>query len=234
MLNTAIQRYSTTPLAGQRRAIAVNLVVFFFFALTAVVMLTRTAMAANAINNDVTNAIEPAVDGIDEGTSQLPALDVTARVTSRIAAAAEPLPGDLRGVVVATDHINKHLASTRASASSIGASVDGIKKSTGAIRPDVETLAHEVEGIRGTAGEIETRLARVAALSAAMRRDLSGANTSLGDILRSTGPLNIAVRAIQRTAALVDVHARRIADSPILLRNPLNLMPLLGNILGGE
>lgn len=234
MLTGMIKRYSTTPSAGQRRAIAVNLVVFFFFALTAVVMLTRTAMAANAINRDVASSIEPAVGGIREETSQLRALDVTARLTGRIAAAAEPLPRELAGVVEATGAINQNLARTLESAQGIGSSVDGIRESTTAIRPAVGVLENHVSAIHIRAGGIAKSLGSVAGLSTSMVRDLDGTNESLARILGAAGPLLGQVRDIRAVVPRINTHAASIALSPILLRKPLDIAPLLGDLLGGS
>lgn len=234
MLTNALARYSTTPSSGQRRAITLNLVVFFAFTLTAVVMLTRTAMAANAINRDVASAIEPAVVGINEGTKGLPVLDTTAQVTGKIAAAAEPLPGHLASVVDSTGRIDSNLASTQKSATGIGSSVDSIKASTGVITSDAGVLNELVDDIHRQADGIDTSLSAVARLSSSMVKGLSGANASLTDILRATGPLNRAVGGIQESVPRIREHAQDIANSPILLRNGLAVTSLLGNVLEGN
>lgn len=234
MLTSALVRYSTTPSAGQRRAITLNLVVFFAFTLTAVVMLTRTAMAANAINRDVASAIEPAVVGINEGTKGLPVLDTTAQVTGKIAAAAAPLPGHLASVVDSTGHIDSDLASTQQSVTGIGASVDDIKASTGAIASDAGVLEEHVHDIHKRAEGIDASLSAVARLSSSMVQGLTGANASLTDILRATGPLNRAVRGIQESVPRISKHAEDIANSPILLRDGLAVTSLLSNLLEGS
>lgn len=232
MLTALFERYSTTPAAGQRRAIGLNLVVFFIFALTAVTMLTRTAIAANAINRDVANAVAPAVGRINTETSQLPVLDVTARVTSQIAAAAEPLSGHLEGVVAATDNINRNLASTLESVRGIGSSVDGINGSTRVIRPAVGVLNAHVDTILSQARGISTRLSTVADASSSMVKGLAGANASLESIYRAIGPLNSQVRGIRAKVPQINAHADSIADSPILFRDASDL-PRLISLLGG-
>lgn len=234
MLTGIRNRYGTAPSAGQRRAIAVNLVVFFVFALTAVVMLTRTAVAANSINGEVATAIEPSVGGINHQTRQLPALDRTARLTDRIARAARPLSGRLTGVVSATDRIDANLVATRTSVASIGRTVDGIRTSTNAIRPAVAVLDGHVDSIRGHAGDIDRSLGSVAIASSDMVRELSGTNASLSAILSLTSPLRVQVHRISTTVPEIRTHAARIADSPILLRNASALTTLLGNLLGGS
>jgi len=234
MLSGVIERYSITPSAGQRRAVAVNLVVFFIFALTAVLMLTRTAIAANSINRSVASTIEPAVGGISQETSQLRTLDVTVRMTGRIAEAAKPLSRQLDSVVAATDHINDNLASTLESVKGIGLSVDGIKQSTGEIRPAVGVLDGHVDVIHNEAVGIAGGLSRVAGLSDSMVRNLSGTNASLARILGATGPLQTEVREIRALVPQINARAASIALSPVLLRKPLELAPLLGDLLGGS
>jgi len=233
MLTDMIERCTTTPSAGQRRAIALNLVVFFIFALTAVVMLTRTAIAANAINRDVASTVEPAVGNINQETSQLAVLDVAARVTGQVAAAAKPLSGHLDGVLAATDNINGNLASTRDSVTRIGTSVDGIKGSTGAIRPAVGVLSGRVDTIHSQARGIAGSLSTVAKQSSSMVKGLSRTNASLGNILAAARHLNAVVRGIQARVPQINAHARNIAKSPVLLRTSFDLAWVL-KLFGGN
>lgn len=237
MLTGLVDRYSSTPYAGQRRAIAVNLVVFLLFALTAVVLLTRTAVAANAINRDVASAIEPATDGIDKDIERLPVLDRTVRLSHQIAIAAKPLSTHLDGVVQATDHINGNLASTREHVTTIGTSADGIKRSTHSIRPAVVVLNRLVDSIHGQVGDIVGDLRTVAGLTSSMGDDLNDTNASLARILAATEPLRQAVRGINGSVERIDGSARRIENSPLLLRSlgpVLGLETLLGDLTGGN
>lgn len=231
---SSLDRFSTTPSPGQRRAIAVNLVMFFLVALTAVFLLTRTAIAANAINRDVADAIEPATGGIEKDTRRLPALDTTARLTNRIAAAAAPLSGHLDAVVDDTGRINGNLASTDESVGSIGSSVDAIKESTGAIRPAIGVLDGRVGSIHSSAGSIEGDLGSVAGLSSSIRSELTRASASLSSILGGASPLASSVRSINGSVTEVNATSRRIENSPLLLRHTLDLQGLLGNLLGGS
>gem|GEM_PF-6715290 len=237
MLTVLLDRYSAAPYAGQRRAVAVNLVVFFLFALTAVILLTRTAVAANSINRDVASTIEPATDGINADIKRLPVLDRTVRITHRIAGAAEPVSTHLEGVVQATGHINRNLASTREQVITIGTSVEGIERSTRSVGPAVVVLNRHVDSIHGHAGDIVGDFRSVAGLTSSMAGDLTDTNASLARILAATEPLRRAVHGIDGSVVRIDGSAGRIENSPILLRNLGNLLglgTLLGDLTGGN
>ncbi len=232
-------KYKATPAFGQRRAIALNLIVFFFFALTALVFLTRAAVAANAINRDVANAIEPATIGINDSTSKLPLLDKTMQITGEIAKATVPLAGHLDGVVSSTNQINANSASTLTSVLEIGSSVEEIKTSTGNIKPAIGTLGGHVGSIDSQAGDIASRYETVAGQTGSMVRNLTGTNASLSYVFTATKPLKKSVDGIDGTVGLIKGHTRSIDDSPILLNKGLNLTSLLQSlsvtdILGGK
>lgn len=233
MLSEALSAFAAEPSAGQRRAITLNLVIFFVFALTAVWFLTRTAVAANAINRDVASAIEPALGGINKSTGQLAALDKTGHLTRQIAAATKPLSGDLAGVVGATGRIKTNLASTGQNVTSIGASVEGIKRSTGVILPDINVLGGSVATIHTDARSIAGSLGSVAGLTTSAVANLNGAEASLNSVLASAGSVRQAVQSIGGTVPLINAHSQSIENSPILLRSVPQLNTLLGNLLGG-
>lgn len=281
MLMELLERYQTIPSAGQRRAIGLNLVVFFLFALVAVALLTRTAVAANAINRDVRQAIVPVTASIDQDLKGLPILDKTGQLTSQIAAAAKPLPGEVAGVVKATDHINANLASTDKHVTSIGNAVDEIKASTGVIKPGIAQINGSVDTIHSEAASIAERLGGVATSTTTDVANLNGAGGSLTDVLNAVAPIHNGVKDIIASALSIDGHTAAIASSPLLLNslglnsalsgtpspaasqgpaaastggssgattapstasgggiptlvnNPLQLLPLLGNLLGG-
>lgn len=233
MLTDALQKFSTAPAAGQRRAITLNLVVFFVFALVAVWLLTRTAVAANAINRDVASAIQPALGGINQSTAQLDALNKTEKLTSQIAAAAKPLSGDLDGVVSATGRINANLAATGPNVTAIGSSIDGIKRSTGAILPGINTLGGNVNAIHTDAKSIASSLGSVAGLTTSAVSNLNGAEAALNSVLSAAGSVRQSVQNIDGTVPQINTQAQTIENSPILLKNVSQVTSLLGNLLGG-
>lgn len=234
--------FSQKPAPGQRRAIAVNVMIFFAFALTALVFLTRSAAAANAINRDVSAAIAPATVGINASTSEIPQLDRTVVLTSKIAGATKSLSGHLGHVVVSTTNIDANLTAVDADVRRIGSTVGGINSTVGAIVPEIVTLGGSVGGIDSKAGDISARLGQVATGTAAMNRSLAAINESLSAVLSDTSPLNGDVRGIRSTLGVVNGRTLSIANSPILLSAfPFPGLPVpgvlnafgLNNLLGG-
>lgn len=201
----------------EKKAIGVNLVIYFLFALIAVVLLTRTAVAANAINRDVAQAIQPATGGINESTSNLTQLDTTVDVTSQIQAAAEPLSGHLDGVVAATERIDSNLASTDVHVKSIDNAVTEIKASTGKIKPEVDELGDTVESIHDNAEGIDKGLNGVYKETNSIYKNLGGAQKSLQSVLDDASPLLATVKSILATALEINKHTDSIDSATILL-----------------
>lgn len=223
--------FTAAQAPGQRRAIGVNLVIYFLFALVAVLLLTRTAIAANAINDDVAAVIEPVTGSINESTKGLAVLDTTVEVTDKIAAGAEPLSGHLSGVVEATGRIDDNLDSTNTHVTSIDDSVEEIKKSTGQIKPAIDDLNDTVGDIHSTVRSIDKDFVGVSKGTTSIVHNLNGARASLAAVLDGAGPLHDAVLSILATALKINGHADSIQGSPVLLSAanlPLNVLQLLG------
>lgn len=209
--------FSKDAAPGQRRAIAVNVIVFFAFALAALVFLTKSAVAANAINRDVGAAIAPSTVGINKSTSALPALNSTMALTEKIAKATDPLAGHLGHVVTSTDNIDGNLSQIQGDVTEIGETVEEINSDVGQIRPEIFTLSEGVNGVHSKAGSISSSLAQVANDTDSMTRSLTGINASLASVLRDTKPLDVNVSGISKTINGVKGHTLSIANSPILL-----------------
>lgn len=223
--------FATRPSAGMRRAIAVNLSIFFLFALTALIFLSRSAVEANAINRDVGTAIKPATTGIEDSTGRLPKLNRTIRITSRIADSTDALAGHLDGVVASTARIDANLQATSSDVVTIGGSVENINATVSRIRPEIFTLNDTVDQVHNKANGIAEGYAAVASNTTAMTRSLAGINSSLAAVLADTGPLAVQVGGIRSELAATQVHTRDIANSPILLNGTLE--GLLDHLLGG-
>jgi prophage DNA circulation protein len=233
---------SQSPAPGQRRAIAFNVMIFFAFALTALIFLTRSAVAANAINRDVGDSIAPSTLGINKATSKIPQLNETVALTAKIAAATKTLSGHLGHVVDSTKNIDTNLAAIETDVNGIGDSVDGINSSVSAIRPEIFTLAGSISAIHSKAGDISSSLSHVATDTTTMTVSLDGINTSLAAVLADAAPLNHRVSGIEITLSAVNGYTLSIEKSPILLSAlpfpPLALPDVLGtlglnNLIGG-
>lgn len=230
--------FAETAAPGQKRAIGMNVVIYFLFALIAVVLLTRTAIAANAINRDVAQAIEPAVGNINVSTKNLAVLDTTADVTEKIAAGASPLQGHLSGVVDATTTINSNLESTDSHVTSIDESVEEIKASTGKIKPSIDDLNGTVDDIHDHVVDINKDFVAVAKGTTSIARDLNQTRASLESVLDGAGPLLATVRSILDTALKINAHTESIEGSPVVaagglddLVGPLTSLGLLDPLL---
>ncbi|MDP9075560.1 MAG: hypothetical protein M3N98_15610 [Actinomycetota bacterium] len=159
--------------------VGVILTVVIVFALIAVVMLTRTVIAAQEINNRVV-AITGSVSGANQhlntgcdtkavngcSTTALPALETTKMLTSQIDAAAKPLTGQAAQILTSVNSINQTVAgpggiqatataingtvhSIDASATSINASVHSIGNTFNNLNPVVTSIASGVAAING-------------------------------------------------------------------------------------
>lgn len=212
------EQYQGVPSPTQKRAIGINLVIFFLFALTAVALLTRTAVAANAINRDVKSAIVPVTADIDENLKHLPILDETARITSQISTAAKPLSGYTGKVADATTRIDKNLASTDTHVKSIGVSVNGIKGSTGVIKPGIAQAGGTVDTIHSKAGGIQNSLGSVANLSGSIVSNLTSAENYLSNVLGATVPLHASTSGILASAGSINTHVTNLDTSSAVLQ----------------
>lgn len=222
-----LSKYTTTPSMAQKRAMGFNLVVVFLFALTAVWLLTRTAVAANAINRDVKAAIVPVTADIDENLKTLPILDETGKITGDISAAAKPLGNDVASVRAHTDKINANLESTDTHVQSIGKEVNAIKASTGVIKPGIASITSSVEKINASATGINASLGGVATATTSVVSNLTSAENSLLYVLSQTGPLHTDTQGILASTGVIQGHTASIAGAPILSLDLLTFLTQL-------
>lgn len=223
-----LSKYTTTPSMAQKRAMGFNLVVVFLFALTAVWLLTRTAVAANAINRDVQAAIVPVTADIDENLKAIPILDETGKITGDISAAAKPLGNDVASVRAHTDKINANLESTDTHVQSIGKQVNSIKASTGVIKPGIASITSSVEKINASATGINESLGGVATATTSVVSNLTSAENSLLYVLSQTGPLHKDTQGILASTGVIQGHTASIASAPILSLDLAKVLADLG------
>ena len=211
-----------------RRAIPVNLALFFVFALTALVLLARTVVSAEAASDNVTAAVNPVTKGIDSNLAMLAKLGETAGVTGRIAASATHFPGDLATAAAALKAGTAAAVGINASAKTIRTSVDGIDATTVALPQSSAVLGVNAAGIRNEAADIATRFDAVQSQTHSMVRDLTASNRSLTDILAVLGPLGTATSEIDQDLRSINVHTGNMAGNPLIA-----LGNLPNDLLGG-
>lgn len=130
----------------ERGIVGTNLVLVIAFALFAVIVLSRTAISAAAINHSVRLIITPAVTGINKSLNSIPLLNTTNSVAKQIDAAAAPLTGEAGQIVSSTQSINAKASSIQSDVQSINSSVHHISGTVNSIASSVGTIHSSVTG----------------------------------------------------------------------------------------
>ncbi|MEU4453000.1 hypothetical protein AB0F44_16830 [Nocardioides sp. NPDC023903] len=220
-----------TPATTAVRAINVNLVVVFAFALAALVFLTRAAVSTAQLNDSVEAAINLETSGMAHDTRLVGKLDHTVAGTSEIARTVEPLAGHLSKTVVALHSLRGDLATTDDSVANIERSARGIDKSVANMRRPVGRLHDGVGDIRSHSGSMTTSLSGTADLTAAMERDIASSNTALARIRGTVDDLHPVVDGIGSDLDAIGVHTQRIENNGIIRLGNV-LQSILNGLLG--
>lgn len=216
-----------------RRAIGVNLVIFFAFALAALAFLTRTVLSAVQIDANVDHAIKPVIGSVQANTALLPALDNTVRLTNQIKASSTTIGTAAASVDADTAHINSTMTTIYRHVKSIETAVNGITSSVGTIRPGVDDIGQAVAAIRSQSGDISSAYGSVATRVRGLPGDIASASSSLKQIRALIDPIDQSVGGIGATLTAIDGHVVSIANNPLLqVSNLLNLLQLT-NLTGG-
>lgn len=167
--------------------VAVNLVVTIAFALFAVIMLSKTTIAAQQIDDRVkiiTTEVGPGsnVSRLNETAI----LNTVADRADQILVAAKPLSGQANDILVAAKSIDDTVSKINANAGEINSTVKSINGS-------LKTLAPVVDQIHQGIIDIDNRLDRVIAPVGGVRGDLDQVNTLV---------------------ASIDVHLRSVCGAP--------------------
>lgn len=138
----------TGHVKGERGIVAVNLVLTIAFALFAVIMLTKTTIAAKQIDDRVkiiTTEVGPGsnVSRLDETAI----LNTVADRADQILAAAKPLSGQANDVLVAAKSIDGTVSQINANAGEINTTVKSINGSLSALAPVVGEIRQGVVDI---------------------------------------------------------------------------------------
>lgn len=228
------------PEPAGRRAIGVDLILFFLFALAALVMLTRITVSANEIDRDILASVNPPLTEISESTALLPALERTGELTSSIVTETAPLRPDLDAIVASTDGIRTSVYGIESDVTAILRSVTSIDGTAAAIRVDVGTaegpggLAPLIAGIRAKAAQTSARYADVLGDVRAVEGFVRKISSSMSSVVENVGPIGHSVSGIDGRLHSVDRHVDNIEKSPILqLSNTVELHDILTGRGGG-
>lgn len=172
---------------GDDGVVAANLAVTLAFALFAVILLTRTVIAVQQIDERV-EVIVGEVGPIDESLSSVPKLDDTDRIAAEILESARPLSAQADEIIAAARSIDGTVSEIQDTAGSINGKVKSINGSFTALQPVVRSINDGVAAINGRADKI---IATVAAI----RGDLRNVLAEVGPPSHGPGPKGITGHA---------------------------------------
>ena len=153
--------------------VAVNLVLVIAFALFAVIMLTRTTVAASSIDDRV-KKIRSEVGTVDEELSNVPQLDQTAATAAEIDSTTRNLSRQAGEIVTAAQSIDRTVSAILSNATSINGTVGSIQSSLG--------------GVQSVVRPIDAGVAAINARVATIRRSVGGIRSDTVGVLGEVGP----------------------------------------------
>jgi hypothetical protein len=152
--------------------VGANLAIVLAFALFAVIMLTRTVVAASSIDDRV-ETINREVVTVNEELDNVPKLDVTAEAAEQILTAARPLEQLAIDITTSARSIDPVVVSILGNAQSINRTVASIRGNLSTLRPVVVSIDRGAATINGQAD-------RIIALLRAVKGDTAGILTEVG------------------------------------------------------
>jgi len=211
------------------RAIGVNLVLFFAFALPALLLLTHILVDVAQARASMAEAVRPEVAGIEADTALLPDLARTSGLTERLATAAQGVNDSLTDVVDSTQHIDATIVRVRSDSASIARSVSNIAGSAATTSRRLANLDADISSIHDLAGHTTADYAAASHAVATLPDDLATAAADLRALARLIPSITHEASAIVATLTEVDGHLVNINANAILrLTNLLQLSNLLG------
>lgn len=153
--------------------VAANLAIVLSFALFAVIMLTRTTIAVEQIDDRV-RVIVGEVEPINEDLTNVPKLDETDRIAAEILASAQPLSAQAGEIITTAQSIDGTVSQIQSNAGSINGTVKSINGKFTDLQPVVRSINDGVAAING-------RVDRIIQIVAGIEDDLT-------NILAEVGP----------------------------------------------
>ncbi len=173
---------------GDRGIVGVNLVLVIAFALYAVIMLSRTTLAAQQIDDRVRVIITEVGPG-----SNVSRLDETQKLNTigqnaeRILEAARPLSGQVQTIIDTARSIDNTVSSIQGNANEINATVKSINSTAASLLPVVQTIHGDdsLDPITGGVSAINQR--------ADIAKDpVAGISDDLGQVFGNVGAGDVA------------------------------------------
>jgi hypothetical protein len=138
---------------GERGQAGIALIIVIAWALSAVLILTRTLVAAQEINNKVTD-ITAHLAGSKQDTSYVSQLNKTEVTASTILQNAAPLTGQLEIVKNTAAHIQQQVDGITPPVQSINATVHVIHDQVGTILATAQSINNTLTQIRNTQSSV--------------------------------------------------------------------------------
>lgn len=223
-----------TPASGARRAMPVNLVIVFAFALMALALLARVLVSAEQIDNNVTSALNPATLAIESDTALLKQLDGTVDATNHMVDSVGQFDADLGSTAKATDQMRSLGVSTDESVAGIEGSVVGIKTSVVDIKKSVTSLGESVQGIHSNTVSTAARFDGIHAQSALIVKDVAASNSHVGRILAILKNIDPVLARLNARLASLSRHTKNMAENGLIKLGNILSDLLSGGLLGGK
>lgn len=203
----------------QRGIVGLNLVLVMAFALYAVIMLSRTTLAAKGIDHNVRVIVEEVGPGSNvsrlEETQKLDSIGATAE---RILTAARPLSGQTQEILDTVRSVDSTASSINGNANEINSSVKSIGATTSQLLP----VAEAING-QGSSATDSSGVAGIDLRADAVLAEVAGIRTDLASVAGTVSGTD--------TAPTIDAHVNSINCA---LASPSGgLLGVVGGVLGG-
>ena len=199
------------------RAVRVNALIFFVFALSAATVLSRLLISAVGINSKIDHEIKPTLASINADVALvLPIMNQTVTISGKIARQTAPLHNDLSAIVDSTTGINASAATIAQHVLAAEGSLDTINKTLPTIHTGLAGVNNAVLSIDSQTGTIATTMGSAAASVHSILVSAQSSNQYLANVTSLLVPLSSDLVAISRTLQNVNEHVISTLNSPIL------------------
>ncbi len=164
----------------------IALIIVIAWALTAVVMLTRTLVSAQQIDRRV-DRITNSLHQVHDETALVAELQRTEKTAAAILAAAKPLTGMLGVVDETAKHIDQTVGTIQPNAESINATVGVINGNVANILATARSIEGTLRTITGQAATINERVGTIRADTIGIQDQTNGTNGIRDHTCRITG-----------------------------------------------
>ena len=199
------------------RAVRLNVLIFFAFALCAATVLTRLLISAVDINSKIDHEIKPTLASINADVALLlPVMNQTVTISGKIARQTASLHDDLSAIVDSTTDMNASAATIAQHVLAAEGSLDTINKTLATIHTGLAGVNNAVLSIDSQTGTIATTMGSAAASVHSILVSAQSSNQYLANVKSLLAPLSSDLVAISRTLQNVNEHVISTLNSPIL------------------